>query len=512
MLKLLGIFTLACLSSMASSCIPSKGKKSSNTQSLDNFAAGARKTINDCKGNVESVSAWDGKIVIGTDIRAALSPEKQSLYISRVKQYLSSVPSEMQKNFLNFGGHILLTSEAKKECNATYSKAKDSDYYTKYESEGKNLADSCFVYAKGQEGTPDAGKDVAVIMHQINLDEVGVHSLAGNSAYDRNEERIMHAGVRSFGMMYAQYFAKLEVVDFKKGLRPHSGNFLLGNVDNSAMANLKEQLANRFIIDIALSEKAASGEKYSLDTLEPLLGVGSAELIRNSLFRNGSLKLEDLNKMSKDEIDGLRPLNAATFIYQNEGSSAQAEKNTRMNRFKDYVMGEGFDSLNCSDKSREILTAEFPKTKDLLGIANQAMIDFAKQLNDDPSGSNVNSSNATQLVTGAKMGLIEQTSPTGVSSTAAGTTTAATVNSNNWFSYMQIFSMFSNWGRQVGSMMAPMAQRYMAGAPYGTSTCANCQRLGCTPGNCSCASGTCQTSGGCLNGNCGASGGLMQYG
>lgn len=378
------LLALASLCFFAASCMPKLGLKS-KTQSLDNLANGSsNRTINECKGNVAALTEWDDKadpnqnnIVIGKDIAGSLSPEVQAKYKARVKQYLSAVPSEIQKGFLKFGGQIILTGQAEAKCNDTFSKNKGDKPYQSYESADKNgkdnsgnaLADSCFIYSVAEPGTPNAGQETTVILHQINVGEIGVTSLAGNAAYDRNEERLLHAGVREFGLIYSQFFSKLQAIDLKKGLVPHSGNFYLGQTDTTEMANVKENLANRFLLDVALAEKT---KKYNLDALEPLLGKGSAGLIRGIV-----------SNTKESDLKSLKLLDVASFQYESDhldqlaGDKVASRKQSRMNQFKDYVMGEGFDSINCSDKSRDVLEKDFQMTKEVLVIANQGIRDFA---------------------------------------------------------------------------------------------------------------------------------------
>ena len=348
-------------------CIPKKGSDSTN-KSLDNLAAGQKITDNDCKASGVApalLPEWQGRINFGTNLKTTVAKDVQDRYVKKVEQYLSAVPQDIQRAFLAYGGEILLSDVASERCGQAFRNDPKS---LQYVSEAATQIDSCFIYANGVDGTATAGKAVFAIYHQINANEI----IANSAIPDANEKRLMHGGVRSFGLLFSQFYAKLSPLD-PKDLRPQAGRFKLEQVDTFAMSNVKEQIANRFLLDVAKSKR------FKLENLEALLGKGSAKAIRDAVIDPAT------NGLRAGDVNALKPLDLATYLYDSEAQISPEQRQVRVQRMKDFAFGDAFDSRNCSDATRKVLKDDFDLTEAIYSQVDPALSEFARMLNQPSS-------------------------------------------------------------------------------------------------------------------------------
>lgn len=521
------MMAFATISALAFSCSPKKSSKTS-IQSLDNLANGSSKHVtNMCKwepsGQLAKVAPkllpqWEGRITIGLDVDGSISKAHKEKYIAKVQQYLGAVPEEMQKAFLKLGGEIQLTGQAVKECNREYA-AQNSSQFVR---EGKDLAETCLIYSNGLAGAPTEGKAVMVILHQINIADMNVNNkerTSNDSSWiaDKNEVRIMHSGVRSFGMAFSQFFSKLSLKDRSAiaSANPSAvpmfdqvAKYDLMDKDTTAMIMLKSQLANRFLLDVARNKK------FDLVNLEPLLGAGSAKQILSSL-PSGFEK----ETLSPEKVDSLNLIYKASYLFKGEASISAAEKEKRMLQFQDFVMGEGLDSILCSDATRKVLTDDFVYSQVLVSELKAAIIMLSSKLSGDAKveSSLVENEDGRGSGRSASSGLSLQ----GQGTPAQGNNVAQDIQTGQ--NIGNVINMFT---RLFGGMMAPgnslfpnRATNAIANTrpPQNGSTCScatcmgnGCQ--GCGNGQTCSGPGCTQRSGGvcppgvdcgCASGNCG---------
>lgn len=275
----------------------------SETKSLDNFAAGTTVRQNACQGSYP-VALDDGAIRFDPKYTATAA-EKAELR-SAVKSYLSAVPTDMQNIFKNWGGSVLITPEANAICTKLFADRNEDRYVHR----GREDADSCYIYAEAGQG-----KAYFTIVHKPD------------------REAIRHGGVRVFGYMFSQFFPRLVNADDTS-----QSKYRLVREPSTQVSALKLQLSQAFLQDMV-----AVG-RYDLRNLDTFLGDGGGTIVRRNIAEG------------KDPLAGVR------WAFTDENSVSAAASQLRRSRFEDFVFAEAFDSFRCSSQAKQSMKSEFPQT------------------------------------------------------------------------------------------------------------------------------------------------------
>jgi hypothetical protein len=466
--------------SQVTSCKPAN-TENSGVKTLDNFAAGTTVSVNSCSGDVSESDGllkkyWNQRIVINPNEATQLSAKAQEKYKDEVKKYLSAIPADVQKAFFNFGGQILLSSGGRDICSGKFSDSAAGQYL----SENRRNIESCMT----QASDPEKGTNMFIIHHYLDLKD------ENQNQGKENLKRIAHGGVRVFGLIYGQFFSKL-IENPNDKQRASGVAFAFTNSDRMEWIHLKENLANRFIADMLIKKDP----RFKLTNLESQqLGQGSAA------------KIEELFK--KDSNANL--LSAATFIFEDNPSKEQIE--ARKMQFQDFVLGESFDSANCSNTSRGVFKASFAETQKYYSANIVSAINATAKLVNNKLGPNegVSLTDEKDVVRGrstgistvlgnSKSGTSYTTNPYATNPYVANPNAAGTIPTGT--SQYANAAQTTNYAAML-SQLTPMLQK---GAAQMAAACANCGGGNCSCGNggsCSCASGNCSCAN-CSSGGCG---------
>ena len=313
----------------------------SEVKTLDNFAAGRTVSINRCEGGTDNsalLARWDRRINLSPALKRTLDPAAQDKYRSQVHSYIKTVPLQVQKAFLDFGGEIVLSAEAKKLCSARMADPQGNQYA----AEARRQLEGCYLYTQGDQDTELEDQDLFAVFHQINPADVA-------EGFDENQKIIAHGGVRIFGLMYAQLFSKIAPNKAADGRK-----YQFDVYDSLKVSSAKRHLANSFLVDVV------KGQDFDLKTLEPLLGANSAADLTRVIK---SASAEDLKA-----IDFL-----GEYSFGDDGALTKGARELALMRFEDFVFGESFDSYHCSKATLATMIRSFPRSKDAYIQAKEAV-------------------------------------------------------------------------------------------------------------------------------------------
>ena len=316
-----------------------RDEASSGQKTLDNFAAGKTVRVNECKGTSKVIFPEDRIRFSGVEFASSLSKadrdRAEGPYRAAVREYMSSLPEDMQRAFLNFGGSVLISDKAGELCGKPFSDPSSSQYTASARAD----LESCFIYARGGEGTMDQNQAIFTIVHKPDA------------------RAIRHGGVRVFGFLYAQFFPRLAKSPEGSSAAPYTFNNDAMQ-DESGFRPYKRRLATSFLTDVV--DKGI----YDLANLEPLLGSGAGAVIRRNISADSSAD----------------PLADVSWLRPGETSLTSAEIDVRRDRFMDFVFAEAFDSMRCSEASVAVMKSEFPKTHREFLAVDQAILALSKIL------------------------------------------------------------------------------------------------------------------------------------
>lgn len=448
-------FAFAAFSFM-SACKPAS---ISEQKTLDNFAAQGLVSVNSCSGTQGVRPALAERIIINKTSCAQISASSaEKKYCDDVKAYLTAVPVEVQDAFIAMGGSINVRPDSSALCTDIMSNESSPQFAPAAE---RQKIDSCFMFTQGKAGTKDAGKSVLAIVHSMN------------------SENIRHNGVRLFGFLYAQFVPRLNESVDNSGKKTFAFDAKLPI--GSSFETYKSDLARNFFADVLKQEKA--GGKVKVSNLAPLIGQSGAEQV-----------IANLNAGKVDVFEGL------TFAYSAQENVSATSRQLRLQRVKDFIFAEAFDSLVCSDKTRSVANRDFKKTSDffasLLPVIKERSRMLASSQAAAPNLASVatksaKSSGGTKLsLAGEEQYLLQMLMAAFQNAGAAGGLGGATGASG----LQGLFSAMDPTKSGAG------LDSLLSGDGGGLfSSCPNCN---CSSGNCSgCSGGSCQS---CANGSCGS--------
>jgi hypothetical protein len=256
----------------------------SEVQSLENFAAGKVLRTNVCSANIDEIEPGD---LDKFEIMVdEKDPVKKDLIWSVVRLSMSAIPDELKYLLQLDNTKVLVTPNAKQLCGA-------NAFATGSDSFKDRKAVSCFIHTND---TTESMKGMTFVF-------------SPHPAY------INHILVRNVGYAYSQYYA------WKYTLVDRNGNPTKVNTVN--YADLRMNLAEAFLQDIA------SSKAFDLKDMSKLLGHNAAEVIPPAL------------KAGKNPFQRLS--------WSASGKNLPASVKSKMeSSFKDYVVGEAFDSYFCN--------------------------------------------------------------------------------------------------------------------------------------------------------------------
>ncbi len=419
----------------------------SEQKTLDNFAAQDLVSVNSCSGSNVVRPALSERIVVNKISCAqipAQSPDKK--FCHDVQAYLSAVPVEVQDAFLAMGGSISVRPDSAQLCGDIMSRENSPQFAPAAE---RQKIDSCFMFVQGKAGSKDAGKSVLTLVHSMS------------------SENIRHNGVRLFGFLYAQFVPRLnESVDVAgRKTFAFDARLPLGN----AFETYKTDLARNFFTDVYNLEKA--GGKIKVSNLAPLIGSeGAARIIAN------------LNAGKVDVFEGL------TFGQSPQEIVSATSRQFRLQRIKDFIFAETFDSLVCSNQTRQVAARDFKKTHDFFAELLPVIKERSRLLSSSSAAS------------ASSFGLVAKSQ----NSATADAKAKLSLAGEEQYLLQMLLAAFQQVGAGMGakfSSMDPSVNQLgslLAGGDDLLSSCPNCN---CSSGNCSgCSGGSCQN---CASGSCG---------
>ena len=423
------------------------GSESSGFKTLDNFAAGTDHRTNECRGSVANIIP-DNKIVLNGAIFSGPNKAKvEAEYRGYVKEYLSSVPTDVQRVFNALNGEILVTDKAQEICSQPFADGGSSQFV----AEGRRKVESCFVYATNADQT----QAWFTVIHKPEA------------------KVIRHGGLRVFGSIYAQFIPRLAL----NANTSAKQKFVLQENETIEFANYKSRISAKFVSDLKTKKV------YDINNLQPLLGENVAK---------------HLASKAEGDLNALKDLK---IKYKGEHVLTDPAKiNIALKRFDDFVFAEAFDSFRCSGKSLEVMKDEFPTTHSEYLALDANILAVAKSIANKMEAVNGQSSLAltdssemapsAQLQQGGIADLLAMLAPLLSGATSQGVkqtgTTPNTVGSDGGSTAAQIISSLPTG--QLAQMFNDMGGQL-----------ASC---GCQGGNCSCSGGcaggcSCQSGGGC---------------
>lgn len=430
-------------------------------KTLDNFAAGKNVRINECRGT-EANTIPDSKIILNSKIFTGVDgAAKVAEYRGYVKEYLTSVPKDLQRAFNALDGEILITDKAAELCGKSFADT-GSDQYIAPE---RRTIESCFIYATNAEQT----KSWFTVIHAPDA------------------KAIRHGGIRVFGSIYSQFIPRMAANADKTSPR----KFILQENETQEFSSYKHKISAKFLADLN------SQGVYDLNNLKSLLGDNVKATVTNNLKR------------------GVDPLDGLVVKYGSDAPVTDAAKlNLIRKRFDDFVFAEAFDSFRCSGKTVAVMKEEFPATYAEYVALDRNILAAAKAVADQleaTSGSTAlalagDSGNAPAAANLQGAGdLLSMLAPllSGIGAQGSRPTTTdangTTVQSGpsgpsagqviSQIPFSQLFQMFNNTGATLAS----------CGCQGGNCSCSGGCSGGCScssGGGCSCASGGCSCCGG----------------
>lgn len=328
---------------LAASVISCKQTESTSVKTLDAIASGGITKLYQCKGT-NSVRITSDKIRFDRNSTASsLAPaQKQSLQ-NAVSDYFSAIDPGMQELFLQLGGQVLITSEAKigdycrsaRDRNANGGSTQDNIH-------------GCFVFVDDPNGQQ---KSIFTIVHSDSA------------------QNIRYFGPQIFGYLYAQFYSRLA----KK--TQDSAKFRIAENESMEFRTYKDQIADAFLSDMLASTR------YSLDNLKPILGSNAEAELR-----------------AHGRQDGL--LNALSMRRDGEAATpASGELASRRSQVRDYFFAHAFQSMNCNEESFAITKENFPRSLQAYQLVNAALLKISEGLNKTASQNGSDISNSSFLRT-----------------------------------------------------------------------------------------------------------------
>ncbi len=462
-------------------------------KTLQDYASNSASIGNSCRGaQTPSQDLLKRTIVNGRNCQETLISSTNPGYqtCETIRTTLTAVPTAVQQAYTDLGGSILATERAPSVCGAMFSD-KNSPQFTP-ESERQKVA-GCVMHLSGSAVQPNVeGSNKLVMM--IN----------------NNEADIKHNIVRTFGYFFIQFVPQLREAKDAQGKFVY--NFDINAPVTNAQLTLKQQLSNRFYIDMVELEHAKSAS-YNIDNLTAQLGKTGPAKIRANI----AAKREDLLSGKANVYEGL------DFALDGETSTAEMIR-IRTERNLATVFAEGFDSWNCTAEIAADTRTTFRNVADYYQLVNDAVISRAEQISMNLRKGSANpaaTSHATngfalsesniQQVTGVASNTVAATNPLGQMS-AMGPMLLSMLSSLQTSPMLNGLSGFAQSPlngdpSQIAAVGNSAGQDSLAAL---TSTCPNC-KSGCPGGaNCNCGCSSCQAaglaaaSGGCsmCNGGC----------
>lgn len=433
-------------------------------KTLDNFAAGKNVRINECKGT-EANLVPESRIVLNSKIfQGSDGAAKVAEYKGYVKEYLTSVPKDLQRAFNALDGEILITDKAAELCGKSFSDSNSSQYV----APERRAIESCFIYATNADQT----KSWFTVVHAPDA------------------KAIRHGGIRVFGSIYAQFIPRLAANADKSSPR----KFILQENETLEFSNYKQRISAKFLSDLN------SRGVYDLNNLKSLLGDNVKATVSVNL------------KKGADPLEGL------VVKYGSEAPVTDAAKLAVIRkRFDDFVFAEAFDSFRCSGKTAAVMKDEFPATHAEYVTLDRNILAAAKAVADQLESTVVGGSLALSTergdtapsanLQGQGMGdLLSMLAPL-LSGIGAQGNRPTTTDANG--TVVDSGSSGPSAGQIISQI--PFSQLFQAFNNTGASL-AGC---GCQGGNCSCSGGccggcSCSSGGGCscASGGCSCCGGM----
>jgi hypothetical protein len=431
-------------------------------KTLDSIVTGVNQ-LEQCKGSNALVD--DNKLKINFDdpksskhYQTAADQDKMR---TAVKDYLSALPTDVQKVFFEgFGGSVLISEKADRLCNAAKG-LKQPDGAVGERTEG------CFVFATDPKNQKSA---ILTVIHYPDA---------------RN---IRYYGPQIFGYLYAQFFPRIASGSLGKAFdlkRDVTGDFQIH----------KKNLANFFLLDLVSA-------KIDLAPMANLLGKNAMKELQGSSDNEANL----FDRLSLDISD----------------SAARA---LRQEQVQDYFFAHAFQSMHCTASTLTTAQSKYKNSYNAFLSIDGAILDVSKSLLgkkvEQPVsapasgqsalalggglGGNFMSMIMPMLGQGGGMGsggLLSMFQSFGGQGGLGNMMNGSGVNNanyNNNYLPQQGFDPMQNMGgtsdpSQIFNMLA------QAGADGGTCPGGCCNGGCCSGGNCSnCANGNC---GGCSGGCC----------
>jgi len=406
----------------------------SETKTLDNFAAGTTVYQNACVGS-NSVSISEDRIRF--DPKLNLAGTERTAMRTAVKDYFSSIPPNMQKVFVEWGGEVLITPDANSLCTKLFSD-KSSDQYV---HKGRESTESCYIYAEGNSKS----RAIFTIIHAPDL------------------KAIRHGGVRMFGYMFSQFFPRL----VKNEDAGATTKYRVAREPSVMMSTFKLNLAESFLRDLV------RGKRYDIANLDTFLGTGGGAAVKRNIDA------------------GLDPFSNLTWAFDGEGSVKNGPRQMRQARFEDFVFAEAFDSFRCSSSSVAKMKTEFPetyaefsradKTIDQVGAGGASLVAAGIEDTDDEQRGAENAAFALQDGSMLPVGLQGSNilfypvkEGGGIDTSVAITPTGPAARNK-----MADIAMFAQMAPQFIGLFQALGAAGAAGAPGG-----NCAGGGCAGGSC----------------------------
>lgn len=332
---------LLVLMSSCSNVSSEKSKSVTEVKTLEDLASGESVGgDNICSGSFPALLQTDRIDVdkSGPSFQGASAATTEATLRAAVNEYLTAIPEPMQRAFIKLGGRILITDKASSLCSSGFADSASLHYV----SPKRRAIESCYLYLNDTDATPagatgtKGSRAVFTIVHQPNV------------------AAIRHGGVRIFGFLYAQFYARL----YSAGQT--SVAFKLQGKESAQFYTHKKALAEAFLRDIVRSTS------FDLIQLESLLGEGSAQIVKKNV----------LDGTSKD------PLAGVAFHYADDAAAvARTEQSSlRASRFYDFVFAEAFDSFYCNADSLALMRRDFALSFGAFSPLNSLTLQVSKRL------------------------------------------------------------------------------------------------------------------------------------
>lgn len=278
--------SLVLLAVSLPNCKPPAG--GSEVQSLENFSAGTLLRKNVCFGDRETLEPRD---MLDFPVIVNASSDKAEALENVARSSLSAIPYDMKTMVMMAGGKILITRDAPKLCGKDRLKSgSDSGSFSKFAS--------CFLDIK-TKNSPASGLTIVI---------------SDNAAY------VNHILVRTFAYALSQKFAWQFMTSKSNGQ--------LTDVNPFEYDDLRDDVVAAYLQDMATSKI------FSLEKLERLLGQDAAKIIARNQ--------KQLNGRDLDQLFG-----KLTWSNEQGMQLTRSLAPTIGDAFKDFVVGEAFDSYHC---------------------------------------------------------------------------------------------------------------------------------------------------------------------